>query len=110
MFVGGMYTGSMLLSGSSGGGAAHSGGAETRVLPTIALRFASAGTAARSRFRACVPAAAAAVPAAIRLHGYDTVKTHVLYRYGRRNPPVSSWAEAVFLIPSWEQPVIGNLQ
>eukprot|EP01043_Picozoa_sp_COSAG02_P067837 COSAG02_NODE_11048_length_1805_cov_2.400938_2_plen_74_part_00 len=46
MFVGGMYTGSMLLSGSSGGGAAHSGGAETRVLPTIALRFASAGTAA----------------------------------------------------------------
>ena len=40
----GMYTGSMLLSGSSGGGAAHSGGAETRVLPTIALRYASAGT------------------------------------------------------------------
>ena len=39
----GMYTGSMLLSGSSGGGAAHSGGAETRVLPTIALRYASAG-------------------------------------------------------------------
>ena len=28
----------MVLSGSSGGGAAHSGGAETRVLPTIPLR------------------------------------------------------------------------